>query len=470
MLAASPDGRSAWLAWLLQLPPPLCSLHHSRAQPHPTPHAGGAPSSAVALTDAVLLKFTPESFARLERTEPQLALQLLRAVIRQTELQRPGRVRPLPTKSNTIINFSAESCLLLGGEGDHRVELTGFQRARFGEIFDLIDVDSGGMISVHELEAYIQSVGRDIPAEQLAKLFQHMGWDTDGDGTLSRDEFYELARVTLMADLPKAYVASVEARYAAAAQRNTPPGVVNRRDIPALLGELGVVMPSDVSTDELIDVMDSDGSGDVSVAEVLTGSGMLRREQLEMEELRHVFSDMVATADWGHHRTPHDNATNVASAKQRFVDDEQLSALTLSHCFGIGIAEAEDLVFLADIDRFLEPPLSPPPTVSAPAPDAGALEGDASKGDGSEGDGSSPLPVSKGGGTPSMPEMLSTKIASAALAVGGTAMVAATTVGDVGKTVGEVFLKKEDEGDEEFDATIDLAEFLRLVVDFSMFS
>jgi len=49
-------------------------------------------------------------------------------------------------------------------------------------------------------------------------------------------------------------------------------------------------------------------------------------------------------------------------------------------------------------------------------------------------------------------------------------MVAATTVGDVGKTVGEVFLKKEDEGDEEFDATIDLAEFLRLVVDFSMFS
>ena len=463
-----------------------CVLRHASAGANDTSDGkfigGGAPSSAVALTDAVLLQFTPDSFARLERAEPALALQLLRAVIRQTELQRPGRVRPLPTKSSTIISFSAGSCQLLEGEGEHRVELTKFQRARFGEIFDLIDVDSSGMISVHELEAYIQSVGRDIPAVQLAKLFHHMGWDTDGDGTLSRDEFYELARVTLMADLPKTYVASVEARYAEHAARSTPPGVVRRRDIPALLKSLGVVMPSGVSTDELIDVMDSDGSGDVSVDEVLTGSGMLRREQLEMDELRHVFSDMVATADWGYHRCTGGAAdsgdTGDSGGSGGSGAGDQLSAVTLSHCLGIGIAEAEDLVFLADIDRFLEPKdlalaqqepqQLPPQQPSKPTDPAGGMpsEGDDVKAVTPLAAKQAAMGASKGGGA--SPSSFTKKTAMVTAKV---AKATATTVGDVAKSVNEVMRHSHgSEGGEEFAATIDLAEFLRLVVDFSMFS
>ena len=58
-------------------------------------------------------------------------------------------------------------------------------------------------------------------------------------------------------------------------------------------------MPSSAATEELIDVMDANSSGDVSLAEVLTGIGMLRRELLEMIELQAAFHKMAATDDWG---------------------------------------------------------------------------------------------------------------------------------------------------------------------------
>ena len=267
----------------------------------------GAPVSAVALTDAVLLRFSYDDFARLQRTEPPLALQLLLAVIRQAELQRPGRTRPIPSKDAVVV-VAEDSALLLdtikggdegrrdeggddvgggdegggdedggavrtrrrswsfnlqkpGGEAAFRVELTSFQRARFGEIFDLIDADASGEIEISELEEYISSVGREIPAAALAKLLARSGADADGSGTLSRDEFFELVRLALVSDLPSRFVAQVRAAHAAAAAAAGAAGGRRRWRFDgrgrrggaarrcALMRTLGVSLPNDVSTE-----------------------------------------------------------------------------------------------------------------------------------------------------------------------------------------------------------------------------
>ena len=414
--------------------------------------SAGAPVSAVALTDAVLLRFSYDDFARLQRTEPPLALQLLLAVIRQAELQRPGRTRPIPSKDAVVV-VAEDSALLLdtikggdegrrdeggddvgggdegggdedggavrtrrrswsfnlqkpGGEAAFRVELTSFQRARFGEIFDLIDADASGEIEISELEEYISSVGREIPAAALAKLLARSGADADGSGTLSRDEFFELVRLALVSDLPARFVAQVRAAHAAAAAAagaaagsaadggstggEGDEGVVQRAAVPALMRTLGVSLPNDVSTDELLDVMDADGSGDVSVEELIVGCGMVRREQLELRRLGTAFAELqrhhrldVGTRAGGATRLNHVDFAAVVSVLRNGgtnlsgLDDGaktsggaknwsklpnaakasgaggggELSAPYLARVLGISSEEADDLVFLADLDR-----------------------------------------------------------------------------------------------------------------------
>ena len=433
-----------------------CVLRHAAGEGDAGGEGGaGAPVSAIALTDAVLLRFSYDDFARLQRTEPPLALQLLLAVIRQAELQRPGRNRPIPSKDSVVV-VAEDSALMLdtvkggnegegeavdddgdGGDGDgagagrtrrrswsfnlqkpggekaFRVELTSFQRARFGEVFDLIDADGSGEIEITELEAFISSVGREIPAKALAKLLERSGADADGSGTLSRDEFLELVRAALVSDLPTRFVDQVRAAHAAAAAAAAAGGVtgcrtdldegdepvVRRAAVPALMRTLGVSLPNDVCTDELLDVMDADGSGDVSVEELIVGCGMVRREQLELRRLGTAFADMqrrhlldVGTRAGGATMLNHVEFASVVSVLKnggadlsgRYEHDQglsgpkverpkgmqpspskspskngfgggngggELSAPYLARVLGISADEADDLVFLADLDR-----------------------------------------------------------------------------------------------------------------------
>lgn len=60
---------------------------------------------------------------------------------------------------------------------------------------------------------------------------------------------------------------------------------------------------------------------------------MLKREQLEMRDLAACFRDIASTSDWG-------------------AEGTEISATTLAQVLQVPMAEAEDLVFLADIDRF----------------------------------------------------------------------------------------------------------------------
>ena len=222
--------------------------------------AGSAPVSAKALTAVVLLKITRESFSKMQRTEAPLAMQLLLAVIRQSEFEKPGRMRPLPTKPISASLASLPSTLF-SAPATHRVELTEFQLERFGEIFDLIDADGSGEIDVHELSSFMKSVGRDVPTGELLSLINEIGIDEDNDGTLSKEELLSFVRQTLVADLPEPLVVQVNAAHAAAAAAS-PTGRVDRDAAADVLRALGVTLPHDVSTEELMDVVDANGDGE----------------------------------------------------------------------------------------------------------------------------------------------------------------------------------------------------------------
>jgi len=101
-------------------------------------------------------------------------MQLVLAIVRQAELQRPGRCRPPPTREVQIAALQPPelSSTLFAGMCDYRIELTDFQMKRFVEVFDFIDVDKTGYVTVDELLVYVRSVGRDATRETIKYIFK----------------------------------------------------------------------------------------------------------------------------------------------------------------------------------------------------------------------------------------------------------------------------------------------------------
>lgn len=66
------------------------------------------------------------------------------------------------------------------------------EEEQLGAIFDQIDVDNSGTIDAEELVMALQSVGIDTTEREGLRMMQYA--DTDGDGTLSRDEWLQVAR------------------------------------------------------------------------------------------------------------------------------------------------------------------------------------------------------------------------------------------------------------------------------------
>ena len=80
--------------------------------------------------------------------------------------------------------FSSRGPLLMGDSSTEEEQL--------GVIFDQIDTDNSGTIDAEELVMALQSVGIALTEREGLKMMQYA--DTDGDGTLSRSEFFEVAR------------------------------------------------------------------------------------------------------------------------------------------------------------------------------------------------------------------------------------------------------------------------------------
>ena len=60
------------------------------------------------------------------------------------------------------------------------------------EVFDMIDTDGSGNLSLEEVLLYLKSITDDISEENLEKIFE--GIDTSGDKVVDFDEFKVLAQ------------------------------------------------------------------------------------------------------------------------------------------------------------------------------------------------------------------------------------------------------------------------------------
>ena len=62
------------------------------------------------------------------------------------------------------------------------------------EVFDLIDSDKSGSLSLEEVVLYLKSITDDVSEENIAKIFE--GIDTSGDKMVDFDEFKVKFRVS----------------------------------------------------------------------------------------------------------------------------------------------------------------------------------------------------------------------------------------------------------------------------------
>ena len=168
------------------------------------------------------------------------------------------------------------------------------------------------------------------------------GVDADTNGSLCKSEFDEFVRQTLVADLPATVVDALQAAHDGAARRSTT-GLVDRTAAAELLRSIGIGFPAnDMSTEELLDVMDADGSGDVSMQELLAGVGMLRRQQKEMATLEQAFKAFLK---------PPKNRCRCRFCLQRLNGAQgsgELSATHIARLLGIPLPEVSRVIPLPD--------------------------------------------------------------------------------------------------------------------------
>ena len=70
------------------------------------------------------------------------------------------------------------------------------------EVFDIIDTDKSGSLSLEEVLLYLKSITDDISEENLEKIFE--GIDTSGDKVVDFDEF-KVKRYLYVVDCKEIY-------------------------------------------------------------------------------------------------------------------------------------------------------------------------------------------------------------------------------------------------------------------------
>ena len=121
---------------------------------------------------------------------------------------------------------------------------------------------------------------------------------------------------------------------------------------------------------ELLGAIDADGDGDISLAEFVTGVGMMKRAVLQATALAHAFEEIKRVAAGDARRGRVRRAASVmfesecafgpSDADCAAEDDEEelaaaafgeteLEASDLERIFGVEREEAEEMIFLADI-------------------------------------------------------------------------------------------------------------------------
>ena len=140
--------------------------------------------------------------------------------------------------------------------------------------------------------------------------------------------------------------------------------VISKASAETLLHELGCEL-DEQSYAEIFDECDSDGDGTITVEEFITALGMLKRNVLEVMQLEQSFTRMrahrLAQADGGiagaggtarppppRHQLTHGGKTTVQLVAAP-LNEHAVYASDLVHCLGITGAEAEEMIFIADL-------------------------------------------------------------------------------------------------------------------------
>jgi len=125
-------------------------------------------------------------------------------------------------------------------------------RAKYGEAFDAIDEDGKGTLNKSELSVILSQFG--ISEDACNEAF--VKFDTDADGEMDKEEFFDFA-----------YVSNLEgARLLMQAADESGDGKVTPDELAATLEQLG--FPADEIA-SLIENADADGSGVLSVDEMV---------------------------------------------------------------------------------------------------------------------------------------------------------------------------------------------------------
>mmetsp|Transcript_23205 Transcript_23205/g.55929 ORF Transcript_23205/g.55929 Transcript_23205/m.55929 type:complete len:1314 (-) Transcript_23205:373-4314(-) len=290
---------------------------------------------------------------------------------------------------------------------DFRVPLTQAQEEHYRLIFQLNDHNSKGHLQVSDLSRFMFSLGHGIPPEELEEMLHEVGIDDDQDGAINEGDFLEFVRRSLVANLPSSRIPLIDKLYRKYTEpkddimeaeldlssgleeesanrvrllrksfneRTSDKAVTIPKHIAfKLMHELGFELDEHTFDDLFADV-DYRGDGTVTRDELITALGMLKKNILEVMELEKAFTRLrqgrnkgppLATEKssksglFGLSRasktelTPRGSKTDVASppAVAPPMEDHMVYASDLVLTLGVTAAEAEEMIFIADLQE-----------------------------------------------------------------------------------------------------------------------
>eukprot|EP01039_Chlorochromonas_danica_P020033 gene20033-24368_t len=127
--------------------------------------------------------------------------------------------------------------------------------AEFREIFNLVDRDGGGSISKLELAELLETLGIDADVEEIDRMIAEI--DQDGNGTIDFDEFVAVMAKKVETSYSQDQVKEAFKTFEVPGH----PGLIKAENLIKALGTYSTEKLTEIQLKELVNQMDSDGSG-----------------------------------------------------------------------------------------------------------------------------------------------------------------------------------------------------------------
>lgn len=111
--------------------------------------------------------------------------------------------------------------------------------------------------------------------KQFMAMIDDSGIDQNGDGTLTKQEFFTFLQGQFIANIPSVEIEALRQAYEAAVAES-PDEPMDEPRVQTLFDKLGFDVTS-TGWQDVIGVLDADGDGDVDFSEFLTGIGMMKQ-------------------------------------------------------------------------------------------------------------------------------------------------------------------------------------------------